>query len=361
MPDMSYRRVFILFSAVLPLAFVGACSSKPASTPSSADVWATVDGREIRREAVEKTYRGLADPAAVLSEEETMAAKLGVLNEIIGQDLLLAKAKALSLEPTAAEIETAFAERKKGTADDVFQKELTQRGLTSADLKEDIRRELATQKVIEREVAAKISVTEQAIVDHYNANRARFNLAEPAFHLAQIIVTPVREPQITNRQNDDASTPAEATAKVRMLLERLRAGGQFNELAMDFSEDAQTAPQGGNLGLVPASQLAQAGPLLRDAVMKAEPGSVSQVSMGGGHSLVLVVSKEAAGQRDLSTPGVRDSITGELRDRQQQLLQGAYLTVLRNDAQVVNHLAKRIIAERAAAPAPAAPAQPGKK
>ncbi len=358
---MSYRRVFILSSAFLSLAFMGACSSKPAATPASADVWATVDGRDIRREVVEKTYRGVSDPAAVLSEEETMAAKLGVLNEMIGQDLLLAKAKALNVEPTAAEVETAFSERKKGTPDDVFQKELTQRGLTAEDLKENIRRELATQKVIEREVAAKVNVTEQAIVDHYNANRASFNLTEPAFHLAQIIITPIREAQIANRQNDDATTPAAATAKVRMLLERLRAGGQFNELAMDYSEDPQTAPQGGNLGLVPASQLAQAGPVLRDAVMKAEPGSVSQVSMGGGYSLVLVVSKESAGQRDLSTPGVRDSITGELRERQQQLLQGAYLTVLRNDAQVVNHLAKRILAERAAAPAPAAPAAPGKK
>lgn len=362
---MTHRRFLVQIAAFLSLAFVGACSSKPAGTAAgSPDVWATVDGRDIKKDEVEKAYRRVADPAATMSEEETMTAKLGVLNEMIGQDLLLAKAKTLAVEPTAAEIETAFSERKKDLPEAEFQKQLTQRGLTTADIKEDLRRELATQKVIEREVASRVNVTEQAIVDYYNANRGRFNLTEPAFHLAQIIVTPVKEPQIANRTNDDAATPAAAAAKVKMILDRLREGAQFNELAMDFSEDAQTAPQGGDLGLVPASQLAQASPALRDAVQKAQPGSVSQVTLGGGFSLVLVVSKEAAGQRDLTTSGVRDSITAELRERQQQLLQGAYLTALRNDAQVVNHFARQILAQRPQAPPPAAPAAPtatGKK
>jgi peptidyl-prolyl cis-trans isomerase SurA len=362
---MSFRRFAVLFAAFLSLSVMGACSSKPgASTASSPDVWATVDGREIRKDAVEKSYRRVADPAATMSEEETLTAKLSVLNEMIAQDLLLAKAKTLNIEASGAEIETAFAERKKGMSEDAFQKELTQRGLTTTDIKEDLRKELTTQKVIEREIGARVNVSEQQVVDYFNANRGRFNLAEPATHLAQIIITPVREEQINNRQNDDAATPAAATAKVRMILERIRTGAQFNELAMDYSEDAQTAPQGGDLGLVPASQLAQANPALRDAVAKAQPGSVSQVTLGGGYSLVLVVAKEAAGQRDLSTPGVRDNITTVLKDRQQQLVQGAYLTELRNGAQVVNHLAKQILTQHApvAAPASAAPTAPaGKK
>jgi peptidyl-prolyl cis-trans isomerase SurA len=361
---MSYRRVAVLIAAFLSLSFMGACSSKPgASTASSPDVWATVDGREIRKDAVEKAYRRAADPAATMSEEETLTAKLSVLNDIIAQDLLLAKAKALNIEPSTTEIEAAFAERKKSMNEEAFQKELTQRGLTTADIKEDLRREMATQKVIEREVGARVNVTEQQIVDYFNANRGRFNLTEPAYHLAQIIITPVREAQINNRQNDDATTPAAAATKVKMILDRLRGGAPFNELAMDYSEEAQSAPNGGDLGLVPASQLAQASATLRDTIAKATPGSVSQVSIGGGYSLVLLVAKEAAGQRDLSTPGVRDSITAELKDRQQQLVQGAYLTDLRSNAQVVNHLAKQILTQHqpVAAPAPAAPASPGKK
>lgn len=345
------------------LLLAGACSSKPPAPPPAApspDAWAVVDGREIRRDDVEKAYRRMVDLAATPSETEAMTAKVNLLNEMITQNLLVAKAKALGIEVTGAEIETAFNERKKNLTDDVFQKQLTQRGLTTADLKEDLRRDLTTQKVMEHEVSSKVAVSEEAIVAYYNANRGQFNLNEPAYRIAQIVVTPVREPQIANRQNDDATTPEAAARKIKMIADRLQGGALFSELAMDYSEDSQTAPQGGDLGLVPASQLRQAPAPLRDAVLKAQPGTVSQVNTGGGYTLVLVAAKEEAGQRDLTTPGVRDSISAALRDRQQQLLQTAFLTVVRNDAQVVNLLAKQVLSQTSKPPT-ITPVAPGKK
>jgi peptidyl-prolyl cis-trans isomerase SurA len=302
----------------------------------------------------------MVDLTATPSDEEAMTAKLNLLNEIITQNLLMAKAKALGIEVTDAEVETAFNERKKNVAEDVFQKQLTQRGLTTTDLKADLRRDLTTQKLIEHEVASKVAVSEQAVVDYYNANRGQFNLTEPAYRLAQIVITPVREAQIANRQNDDAASPEAAARKVKMIADKLQAGAQFSELAMDYSEDPQTAPQGGDLGLVSATQLRQAAAPLRDAVLKAQPGTVSQVSIGGGYTLVLVAAKEAAGQRDLTSPGVRDSISAALRDRQQQLLQTAFLAVVRNDAQVLNLLAKQVVSQTSRPPT-LLPTTPGKK
>jgi hypothetical protein len=57
----------------------------------------------------------------------------------------------------------------------------------------------------------------------------------------------------------------------------------------------------------------------------------------------------------LSTPGVKDQISAGLRTRREQLLRGAYLTAARTDAQVVNYLARRVVASdgRSAAPEPA--------
>jgi hypothetical protein len=83
---------------------------------------------------------------------------------------------------------------------------------------------------------------------------------------------------------------------------------------------------------------------LRDAVLKKAPGSVNWVvGQGGAHSIVLVVAHEPAGQRDLSTPGVRDRITEALRGRKEQLMRAAYLTAVRSDAQVTNYLARRLV------------------
>ncbi len=210
-------------------------------------------------------------------------------------------------------------------------------------MREGLRRELITQKVMEKEVGSKVVVSDQVITDFFNANRAQFNVAEEAYHLAQIVVTPVRERQVANGTGDDAATPQAAVAKVRMLTERLKAGASFRDLAAGYSEDPDSAQRGGDLGLVPVSRLKQAPPALRDAVLNKEPGTVNVASIGGAHTLVLVVAHEQAGQRDLSSPGVRDQITNTLRGRKEQVLRMAYLNAVRTDADVTNYLARRVV------------------
>jgi peptidyl-prolyl cis-trans isomerase SurA len=350
-----------LFATLIPLAacLVAACGSAP-STPAptvSANTWAVVDGREITRDVVETAYRRSGVASQASSEEEALAAKLSLLDELIVQDILLAKASGLKVELAGKELDTAYAEARKNIPEEAFQQELTRRKLTAADMREGLRRELLSQKVIEREVQSKVVVTDQEVTDFFNANRAQFNFPEEAYHIAQIAVTPVREPQPANRRGDDAATPQAAAAKVQMLMERLKAGASFSELAMDYSEDPQSAPRGGDLGFVPVSKLKQAPPRLRDAVLKVQPGTISVVSEGGAHTLVLVVAHEPAGQRDLSMPEVRQGITGTLRTRKEQLLRTAYVTAVRGDAKVVNYLARRLVESRGKMPGlgPSAP------
>ena len=97
---------------------------------------------------------------------------------------------------------------------------------------------------------------------------------------------------------------------------------------------------------------------LQDAVLKTTPGTVSNVSLGGGHTLVLHVARDEAGQKDPSMPAVRDGITATLRGRKEQLLRAAYLSAARNDAVVVNHLAQRLVEGQGKIPS-LAPAAPG--
>jgi peptidyl-prolyl cis-trans isomerase SurA len=349
---------------VLLLAVSGgaACRSSQTSQPApvSPDTWAVVDGREIKREQVENAFRRVQDPAQPLSEEEALTAKLTLLNDLIVQDILLAKARELKVELADTEIDKAFAEAKSNMPDTAFQQELSRRNISSEDMRESVRRELLTQKVIEREVGAKIAVSEQEVTDFFNANRSQFNIPEESYHIAQIVVTPVREPQQANRTGDDAATPQMADAKVKMIMERLQGGASFREVAMDYSEDPESAPRGGDLGFIPVSRLKQAPPALRDAVLKGKPGSATVVSSGGAHSIVLVVAHEQAGQRDLSTPGVRERITDALRGRKEQLLRAAYLTAIRTDAEVTNYLARQVVAGQGKLPTSAGSSQNAK-
>ena len=190
------HRAFVPF--VLALATVaGACRSQPANPasppPVSEDVWALVDGREISREEVEKAYRRTVQPDLTISEDEATTAKLNLLDQVIAQDIMLAKGNELKIILPESELDAAFNDVKKNIPDDAFNKELSARNLTAADMREALRRDLIARKVIEREVTSKITVTDQDINDFFQANKAQFNLTEDAFHIAQIVVTPRRD------------------------------------------------------------------------------------------------------------------------------------------------------------------------
>jgi peptidyl-prolyl cis-trans isomerase SurA len=340
------------------LILAGACRQATQTPAVSPDTWAVVDGRAITKDDVEKAYRRAAAPNATPSEGEALQAKLQLLDELVLRDILLAKATALKLELPEKDLEAAYTEAKKNTTDEQFQQELTRRNLTAADMREGLRRDLLTQKLLEREVTEKATVTDADVAEFFEKNKASFNLAEESWHLAQIVVTPVRDPQVNNRSRSDAGTPQEALQKAQILMARLKGGAKFGDLAMDFSEDMESISRGGDLGLIPASALKQAPAPLRDAVLGAPPGTVRLINVNGAQVLVLVVAHEEAGQRDLSTPGVKDRISGMLREQRQQVLRAAYLTSLRGDAKVVNHLARKIVESNGRTPGATSTATP---
>ena len=116
---------------------------------------------------------------------------------------------------------------------------------------------------------------------------------------------------------------------------------------------------GGDLGFVPVSALRNVPAPLRDAVLNSQPGAVRLVSIQGGQTIVLLVAKDTAGQKDPSMPQVREMISNTLKGRREELMRNAYLTALRNDATVINYLADRIVESQGKA-TPNLIAAPGK-
>ena len=338
-------------TAWLPLAaivFVAAagCNKEARHAP---DVWAVVNGKEIKREEVDKYYRTRVNPEGQEpSQEESLSQKLNVLDELINNEILLEKAKKLNLEASDGEVEDKFTELKSPYTEDEFQRRLKDQAMTVEDLKLELRRQLSIQKLLNHEVVAKITITDQDITDFYNANKAQFNVAEPQYHIAQIVVTPRKEQQIRNRKNDDATNEAEAQRKVKMLMDRLNSGADFSQLAMDYSEDMNTAGTGGDLGFVPESALNQSDPALKRVVVGLKAGQVSQpiqvVPKDGPRILILkLIARESPGLRGIAEPQVQQTIRDTLRNRKEQLLRLAYLAIARDGAQVQNFLAEQVI------------------
>ena len=187
-------------------------------------MWAVVNGKEIHRDEVEKYFRTrVSAEGPAPSQEEALSLKLNILDELINNEILLERASKLNLIASDAEVEDKFTESKSPYTEEEFQKKLKDSGLTVEDLKGDIRRQLSVQKLLNREVVAKISITDQDVLDFYNKNRAQFNVAEPQYHIAQIVVTPHPDPAVHNRKNDKATTEPEAKRKIALIQRGSRA------------------------------------------------------------------------------------------------------------------------------------------
>ena len=335
--------------ALLPLAaaFLSVLAGCKQQEHHAPDVWAVVNGVEIKRDEVEKYYKSRINPEAQeTSPEEILSGKLNVVEQLINNEILLERAKKLNLEASDGEVEDKFTELKSPFTEEEFQRKLKDGGMTVDDLKHDLRRQLSIQKLLNREVAAKVTITDQDVTDFYNINRNQFNVAEPRYHISKIEITPHKDPLIRNRKNDDATNEAEAQRKAKMLEDKLNSGADFGQLAMDYSEDPNTAGNGGDLGYIPESSLnaAQTDPLLKKEVLSLKPGQVSPPIILRDKILILkLVAREAAGQRGVNDPQVQQMIRDTLRNRKEQLLRNAYLAVARDEAHVTNYLALQVI------------------
>jgi peptidyl-prolyl cis-trans isomerase SurA len=340
------RAAMLLPVAAIALAMGTGCKQKSQPSP---DVWAVVNGQEIKRDDVDKYYRTRVNPEGQEpSQEESLSLKLNVLDELINNEILLERAKKLNLEASDGEVEDKFTEMKSPYTEDEFQRQLKDRGVSVDDLKRDLRRQLSITKLLNREVVAKISITDQDVTDTYNANKGQFNVVEPRYRISEIVVTPRKEPQIRNLKNDDATNEVEAERKVKMLEDKLNSGADFAQLAMDYSEDMNSSAMGGDLGYVPESALNQSDATLKRIVMGMKPGQVSpplpiQSKEGPRIVILKLISRESPGQRNINDPQVQQTIRDTLRNHKEQLLRAAYLTIARDDARVTNYLAQQVI------------------
>lgn len=344
-----WKRNTAVFAALAACLLAGSCKREGAPGP---DVWASVNGKQILQSEVEKAYRSRLTPdAPEPSHEESLSLKLNILDQMINTEILLQRAGKMNLVASDAEVEDQFTTSKSAYTEDEFQKKLAESGLTVDDLKGDIRRQLSIQKLLNKEVAAKISITDQDINDYYNQNRSQFDVPETRFHVAQIVITSHPDPTVHNRKNDKAKNEAEAGRKAAMLDQKLQAGGDFGQLAMDYSEDS-TASSGGDLGFIPESGLDKSNPALKKAVLSMKPGQVSRpIAVNGGYTILRLIAKEAAGHRQISDPQVRQRIRELLHNRREQLLQSAYLAEMRDEAHVTNYLARQVLESAGQLPA----------
>jgi peptidyl-prolyl cis-trans isomerase SurA len=315
------------------------------------DVAATVDGQKIYRADVEKYFQTqTAGSTQPLSDEQATSMRLSILRELIENEILMHRAAKLGLLATDEEVDRKLNEIKSPYSASEFAQRLNERKLSLEDFRHDIRRTLTAEKVLHKEITSKINITSQDISGYYNLHKSEFNLIEPRYHLAHILVTAAPGPRGQDGGNK-ARNEAEARRKIENVMSRLQAGEDFSSVAMTYSEDTATAANGGDVGIAPESALKQTDPATRESVVKLKPGQYTSIIPLGnpatkqiaGYQIVKLIALEQSGQRELSDPRVEQEIRSQLQDHREQLLKAAYYEVMRNQAKIENYYAQRLL------------------
>ncbi len=320
-----------------------ACQSKNAGAGAA---WAEVDGHPIYRSQVEKIYHRMSSSKGNAADKaETEIDELNILNELIVKQVLLAYAAHSGITVSESDIDTKVAQFKSPYSPEQFAEKLKEQGMTEDDLREEIRTNLTIEKLLNRDVRSKVSVSDADIDAYYQKNKTSFDVPETEYHLAQIEVTPGTGKDVHNLKNDDAKTPEMAQRKIQALYAQLRAGQDFATVAQNYSEDPNTALSGGDMGFYPESSLAE-NPALEKVVKSLQVGQISGIiNARGGYHIIKLLGIEKAGQLSLTDPKVQSRIRNTLMNEKEQLLKAAYIETLRDKAKVRNFLAEQIVKE----------------
>jgi peptidyl-prolyl cis-trans isomerase SurA len=218
-----------------------------------------------------------------LATLEPAAARQLTLRRLIEQRLMLKAAERMGISATSEEIAERLSRlRRQFSTPEAFDDALADAGLSTAQLKRQVREQLLIQRAIDAQVRSTIVVSPQEVAD---AVRARPELEHPGdrVQVSHILI------RVT------ASRPeAAAGALSEKLSRRLREGADFAELARRYSEDAHAA-QGGAMGWVQAGELL---PELDAVLFRLKEGELSSpIQTRLGFHLVRMETRRPAERR----------------------------------------------------------------
>lgn len=295
-------------SLLIPSAIAG--QQRPVGTEVVERVVAVVGDSVILHTELEEFLIGMIARGWTAPEEPgaLLEARLGILDQLINQQLILQEAaKDTLLKISEDELEDRVQEEIDGQIRSFgtlgrLQDALAQQSMTMAVFREQrknlIRRQLLQERYFAKrgQEAADIAVTEEEARVYWEENQDLIPERPATVRFANIQVLP--EPS--------EAAKAEALAEADSVLELIRGGEEFAELAERFS-DGPTSTAGGELGW--ARRDGSFVPAFEEAAFALLPGSVSiPVETEFGYHLILV-ERVRGGERRLRHILIQPDIT----------------------------------------------------
>jgi peptidyl-prolyl cis-trans isomerase C len=307
-----------------------AAKEKSAVTgTASKDKVAMVNGTVITRSEYDKELgrfeRQMAMSGQAPKPADASEMKGRVLDGLIDRELLKQDSKKLGIVVDENEVNQQLAalKQKFGNEKD-YTETLAKMNLTEAELKTQLRQDLAIKKLIDRQIGSKVTVTPEEMKAFYDGHPEFFKAPERV-RASHILIK-------VDAAGTDADK-AKAKERITAIQQRLKKGEDFAAVAKETSE----CPSGANGGDLDYFQRGQMVGPFEDAAFKMPPGTVSDiVETQFGYHLIKVTDK-----KDASTVAY-DEIKGKIEDylKQQKVNEqlGQYVAQLKKGAKIETFL-----------------------
>lgn len=216
---------------------------------------------------------GALPPEHVLSQQ--------VLERLIIENIQLQIGERSGIRITDEELNQAMGTiaQRNGMSLEQFRDALARDGLSYADARDQVRREMVISRVRQRRVAERIQVTDQEVQNFLASDLGKMQLSEE-FRLANILI-PVSEGASSNEIQA-------ADRQAQELYQQLQQGADFAQLAVARSA-SENALEGGEMGWRKAGQLP---PPFDSMISQLNPGEVTEpVRTPGGFIILKLIEK----------------------------------------------------------------------
>jgi peptidyl-prolyl cis-trans isomerase SurA len=283
------------------------------------DIITRSDLDAARQDMVEQVHEECTGCSDADIQAKIAAQEPDLLRNLIDQSLLVQRAKDDDINVDADVVKKLDDIRQQNhiASMEDLERQIDASGMDFEDYKNKIKDQLLTREVVSKEVSSRVIVDHAEVVKYYNDHKDEFQRPEQVA-LREILVS------------TDGKTPDEVTAlqkKAQGLLDRVRAGDDFGQLAIHFS-DGPTAKDGGELGTYERGQLA---PDIENQVFTLNRNQTTEVIQTKSGFLILQVEQRyEAGLQPLDK--VQDEITDKLFSAKVEPQLRDYLKQLRQDS-----------------------------
>lgn len=302
------RAVLVCIAAALLVLFLQGCWQ--ACGIFEKDYAATVNGEKIALKEFEARFKVKMDmvghPSA-LNQEEVRRLRTEFLNELVDEKIMVTRARAIRLEVTDQDLENRLEEIKVDYPQGI-ESYFQGRSEDYQAWKRDMKRRLLLEKLVEKDVNSKITVSDDEVLAFFKANKG-YARSEERVKVSQIVL------------------PDKESAK--KALKRLKAGQNFAALAKEVSTGPEAA-KGGDMGYFPRGALPED---LDKAVFALRPGQVSRIleSTYGFH-IFKVEKKEKAGP--VSFAMAKEQVRADLKKQKEEAAYREWLEKLKSESKI---------------------------